>query len=188
MTASANDNASLDKGRSEFENAVVACIRELQANATKLTRSPVEADDLVQETTLRAWTAWEQFSLGTNARAWLHRIMVNTFINGYRRKRRERVWLDAEGSATEIDAHVAPEPAEEGMTDEVTLALESLPEEFRIVLLRIDIEDRSYRDVALEIGCPIGTVMSRLHRARRAMRHALRSYAAQHGYAESYAA
>src|SRR5690606_31061152 len=136
----------------------------------RMTGCRAEADDLVQEAVLRAWTFWERFQPGTNGRAWMHRILINTFINGYRRRRREREIL----GEIRRDAHVhakgsRPLPGG-GLSDEVTAALSTLPEEFRQVLVLVDLDERSYKDAARALGCPIGTIMSRLHRARRAMK------------------
>ena len=177
--------------RAEFDREVLAHRRELFGAALRMTGRRAEAEDLVQEAVLRAWTFWARFQPGTNGRAWMHRILVNTFINGYRRRRREREILG------EIRHEVRDEPSwdggvravpGEGLGDEVTAALESLPHEFRQVLVLVDLADRSYKDAASTIGCPIGTVMSRLHRARRAMKERLSDYAVNEGYVPAQAA
>lgn len=177
--------------RAEFDREVLTHRRELFGAALRMTGRRAEAEDLVQEAVLRAWTFWSRFQPGTNGRAWMHRILVNTFINGYRRRRREREILGE--IKIEVrddrawDRGVRPVPGE-GLGDEVTAALEALPPEFREVLVLVDLDDRSYKDAAHAIGCPIGTVMSRLHRARRAMKQRLSDYAVHEGYVTAQAA
>jgi RNA polymerase sigma-70 factor (ECF subfamily) len=119
----------------------------------------------------------------------MHRILTNTFINGYRRRRREREILG------EIRRDTRPDGSDEqrsvpgeGLGDEVTAALSLLPEEFRQVIVLVDLDERSYKDAASQLGCPIGTVMSRLHRARRAMQRQLSNYAVNEGYLTAEAA
>lgn len=176
------------RGRVEFDREVISHRGELFGAALRMTGSRAEAEDLVQEAVLRAWTFWDRFQPGTNGRAWMHRILVNTFINGYRRRRREREILG------EIKRDVGAYPSwgrsvpGEALGDEVTAALRSLPPEFRQVLELVDLGDRSYKDAAHAIGCPIGTVMSRLHRARRAMKRQLGEYAVAEGYVTAEAA
>jgi RNA polymerase sigma-70 factor (ECF subfamily) len=171
----------------DFEREVLARLSELRGTALRLTRSPAAADDLLQETGLRAWRFRAHFTPDSNVRAWLHRILVNTFIHGWRRQRRER----------EVYARFLAEPARptcvaaiDGalLGDEVSAALAALQPEFRAVFVRVDLLDQSYRDVAEALGCPIGTVMSRLHRARRALQRALAEHARAEGYAASAAA
>lgn len=166
--------------RSTFDAEVCRHRSDLIQTGLRLTGSRAEAEDLVQEAVMRAWVFWSRFEPGTNSRAWMHRIVVNTFINSYRRRRRER----------EILERIHAEPANpsvsvvqtEGLSDEVQAALDALPGDFRDVVVLVDIQDRSYRDAADAIGCPVGTVMSRLHRARKAMKRALGDYASCEGY------
>lgn len=177
--------------RASYDREVLVHRPELVAAALRLTGSQAEAEDLVQEAVLRAWIFWHRFEPGTNGRAWMHRILVNTFINGYRKRRREREIL-SQVHAIEDHARRAHEARSvtpgESLSDEVASALSSLPEDFRRVVVLVDLEDKSYRDAATILGCPIGTVMSRLHRARRAMQRTLASYAATMGYASTTAA
>ncbi len=147
----------------------------------RLTRSRAEAEDVVQEAVLRAWAFWDRFEPGTNARAWIHRILMNTFINGYRRRRREREVLAQVERGTRRE-RVAEIAVTEGVSDEVERALSSLPDEFRAVVLLVDLDELTYREVAGVLGCPIGTVMSRLHRGRRVLKRRLRAYATDAGY------
>lgn len=176
-------------GRAEFDREVLRHQGELLGAAMRMTGSRAEAEDLVQEAVLRAWTFWERFQPGTNGRAWMHRILVNTFINGYRRRRREREILGEVRRDTRVDdAGGRRGVPGEGLGDEVSAALSLLPDEFRQVLVLVDLDERSYKDAARALGCPIGTVMSRLHRARRAMKQQLGDYAMAEGYVTAQAA
>jgi RNA polymerase sigma-70 factor (ECF subfamily) len=148
-----------------------------------MTRNPADAEDLVQETYLRAYRGFSGFEEGTNLRAWMYRILTNTFINSYRKKQREPVivqeddldeWylfdkLGESGVEPSAEAEVI-----RSMPDEdVQKALEALPEGFRLAVLLADVEGFSYKEIAEILGIPIGTVMSRLHRGRRALEKAL---------------
>jgi len=169
-----------------FEHAVARHIPGLRDAARRLTGSVDEADDLVQDAVMRAWTFWDRFEPGSNARAWLHRILVNTFINAYRKRRRERELFRAASEETRREATTTAELRQaerDGLGDEVGAALEALPNEFRAVVELVDLRDFSYKDVAAELGCPIGTVMSRLHRARKQLHGMLAEYATIEGYA-----
>jgi RNA polymerase sigma-70 factor (ECF subfamily) len=171
--------------RAAFDRHVLSHRSELLAAGIRLAGSRAEAEDLVQEAVMRAWVFWHRFEPGTNGRAWMHRILLNTFINGYRKRRRERDVLAAvqveELRALGWDARLANTPGE-SLGDEVSAAMARLPEEFRRVLVLVDLEEQSYRDTAVILGCPIGTVMSRLHRARSAMKRELGRYAVTEGY------
>jgi len=162
--------------RASYDREVLRHRAELVAAAVRLTGSRAEADDLVQEAVMRAWVFWHRFEPGTNGRAWMHRILLNTFINGYRKRRREREVLT---QVHAVESHVRRGAEQraftpgEALSDEVHAALWRLPEEFRRVIVLVDLEDKSYRDAAQAMSCPIGTVMSRLHRARRAMQREL---------------
>lgn len=168
-----------------FQREVLRHREELVAAGTRLSGSRAEAEDLVQEAILRAWTFFERFEPGTNGRAWMHRILFNTFVNGWRRRRREReILTEVHAVSTHAEANRQSRPLAPGETlsDEVQAALDRLPADFRRVIVLVDIEEKSYRDAAVAIGCPIGTVMSRLHRARRAMQIELTEYAAHEGW------
>jgi RNA polymerase sigma-70 factor, ECF subfamily len=160
---------------------------ELRRAALRLTRSPADADDLVQETLTRAWTSWDRFDPSTNARAWLHRILFNTFVNGYRRKRREREALRRTGDSTEERA-IAPQLVAELFGDEVRGAMERLRPEYRHAVVMVDLLGFSYTEAAEAAGCPLGTIMSRLHRGRKTLGAELRGYASELGYCEAAAA
>jgi len=168
-----------------FEGEVARHIRTLREAARRLTGSIDEADDLVQDAVMRAWTFWDRFEPGTNSRAWLHRILVNTFINSYRKRRRERELYRAASEETRREALTVThlrQAQRDGLGDEVGAALSALPTEFRAVVELVDLRDFSYREVATELGCPIGTVMSRLHRGRKQLHGLLADYAHMEGY------
>jgi RNA polymerase sigma-70 factor (ECF subfamily) len=174
--------------RQEFEDEALEHLDALYANALRLTRSPADAEDLVQETFLKAYRFHDRFERGTNLKAWLFRIQYNTFVNRYRRATKERdaaeVLKGERGAETTLGRH-----ALQALTDPDTLALrpllaaelmealESLPEDQRLVVTLADVEELSYKEIAEVAGCPIGTVMSRLHRARRALRTRLQAHA-----------
>jgi RNA polymerase sigma-70 factor (ECF subfamily) len=169
-----------------FEAEVARHLRTLREAARRLTGSIDEADDLVQDAVMRAWTFWERFEPGSNSRAWLHRILVNTFINAYRKRRRERDLYRAAAEETrreQTTVSVLRQAERDGLGDEVGAALKALPTEFRAVVELVDLHDLSYREVASELGCPIGTVMSRLHRGRKQLHGLLSDYALAEGYA-----
>lgn len=168
-----------------FEAAVARHSPALREAARRLTGNLDEADDLVQDAVMRAWTFWDRFEPGSNARAWLHRILVNTFINAYRKQRRERELFRLAGEEAKREARTAADyraAEREGLGDEVGAALKALPAEFRAVVELVDLRDLSYREVAGELSCPIGTVMSRLHRARKQLQELLADYAVAEGY------
>ncbi len=170
--------------RQLFAREVLAHRSELVAAGARLSGSRAEAEDLVQEAIMRAWVFFDRFQPGTNGRAWMHRILFNTFVNGYRRRRREREIL---GQVYAAEQHHAAQRAleplpTEALSDEVKAALQKLHPDFRRVIELVDLDERSYRDAALILGCPIGTVMSRLHRARRAMKRELKGYAEAEGW------
>jgi RNA polymerase sigma-70 factor (ECF subfamily) len=162
-----------------FDREIAPHRGELLARALRMTRGREDAEDLVQETLLRAWGAFHRFE-GDQARAWLHRIMTNAYINGYRRRQREPLVVLA-GGADQLppgERSGAARSAEAQVLDripapEVLSALDGLPAEFRRALLLTDVEGFSCRETAELMGTPIGTVMSRLHRARAAVRASL---------------
>src|SRR5262249_53162607 len=168
--------------------AALPHLADLYAAARRYTRDPADAEDLVQETYLRAYAAWDRFVPGSNCRAWLLRILTNSFINNYRRRRSRNAFAQRGGDeqvgvfygAEQRDDARDPEGAMVGDTlgDEVTRALDELPEEYRAVVVLADVEGLRYRDIATALDCPIGTVMSRLFRARRQLEGALAGFAA----------
>jgi RNA polymerase sigma-70 factor, ECF subfamily len=170
-----------------FEQDVIPFMGQLYPAALRMTRNHSDAEDLVQETFAKAYAAFHQFKQGTNLRAWLHRILANTFINSYRKKRREPMQdLGAEFSdewQTSNDplapaARSAEVEALERLADsDILQALRELPEEFRVAIYLADIEGYPYKQIAEMMGTPIGTVMSRLHRGRAKLRAQLASHA-----------
>jgi RNA polymerase sigma-70 factor (ECF subfamily) len=170
-----------------FEQDVIPFMSQLYPAALRMTRNHSDAEDLVQETFAKAYAAFHQFKPGTNLRAWLHRILANTFINSYRKKRREPIQdLGAEFSddwQTSNDplapqARSAETEALERLADsDILQALRELPEEFRVAIYLADIEGYPYKQIAEMMGTPIGTVMSRLHRGRAKLRTQLASHA-----------
>jgi RNA polymerase sigma-70 factor, ECF subfamily len=158
-------------------------MRQLHAKASKMTRDHTDAEDLVQETYARAFASFHQFKEGTNLKAWLNRILTNTFISGYRRKQREPVltvagledWQLARAqSHTTAGLRSAEELALDHLPDaSVTNALRQLSDDFRMAVYLADVEGFGYREIAQIMHCPVGTVMSRLHRARSQLRELL---------------
>jgi RNA polymerase sigma-70 factor, ECF subfamily len=168
-------------GLSEFSKEALTHLGSLLAVAKRLTRAQAEAEDLVQDTLVKALKAREQFQAGTNLRAWLLKILKNTFISRYHRGQMERAALStnqadpvADGwlSSASIQAMRDPEAnvLRPQLEQRIRDAIDSLPEEFRMVVVLADAEGFAYREIAETLGCPIGTVMSRLHRARRILK------------------
>jgi len=175
---------------SEFSDACMPHQGEMYAVALRLTRNPDDARDLVQETLLRAMVAWARFEPGSNVRAWLLRILTNSFINGYRKRRRHaRFATERPGDALSAlygearDSQPDPTRAmlEAELGDEVQEALGGLAPDYREVVERADLRGERYRDIADALRVPIGTVMSRLFRARRQLEGQLVDYAAEQG-------
>jgi len=177
-----------------FEKEFMPHLDSLYNFAYHLTLSEEDANDLVQDTFLKAFRFIESYERGTNAKAWLFKILKNSFINEYRRKNRQPGEVDFEEYVAFQDAE---EPLQVGdldlrdevfrglIGDEVTQALNDLPVDFRTVIILCDIEGFSYEEIAKIIDIPIGTVRSRLHRARNLMKEKLRDYARKMGYHEN---
>lgn len=181
-----------ETGRSEFEALTLEHMDALYGAALRLTRSPKDAEDLVQDTYLKAFRFFDSFEKGTNIKAWLFKIQTNTFINRYRRKVKERevaetpaedVVLDRFVSSEQVRALQDPEGDFFGklLSDEVIEALDQVPVDFRMVVILADIQGFSYKEIAEIVGCPVGTVMSRLFRGRRILQKHLYEYAIAEG-------
>ena len=180
--------------RARFTELTMEHMPALYSAALRMTRNPADAEDLVQETFLKAYRSFDRFEEGTNLKAWLYKILTNTFINSYRAAKRRPEKADVEdvedlylyrrlGELRVGDAgRSAEEEVLERITDdEVKQALESLPEAFRMAVLLADVEGFSYKEIAEITDVPIGTVMSRIHRGRRALQKALMEFAVAGG-------
>ena len=180
------------KKQRAFEAEAMPHIGALYGAAMRLTRSASDAEDLVQETFMKAFKAFDQYEAGTNCKAWLFRIQTNTFINKYRRKVKEREIL--EGNERVAAQHFLIHPqskrrtldpqghiVDKFLSDEVLKALEHVPVDFRVVVELSDIGGLSYKEVADAVGIPVGTVMSRLFRGRRILQEQLFDYAVKEG-------
>lgn len=161
----------------------------LYGAALRMTRNPSDAEDLVQETYLKAYRAFGSFQEGTNLKSWLYKILTNTFINSYRSKRRRPAMSELEDVEDlylyhrlgGLEAAAAGRSAEDLVLDHITeaevkAAVESLPEQFRLAVLLADVEGFSYKEIADILDVPMGTVMSRLHRGRRSLQKALHTF------------
>lgn len=175
-----------------FEAEALAYIDQLYAAALRMTRNPADAEDVVQETYAKAYASFHQFTPGTNLKAWLYRILTNTYINSYRKKQREPKISDGENiedwQLARAESHTSS-----GLKSAETVALENLPDsdvkealqalapDFRLAVYLADVEGFSYKEIAEIMGTPIGTVMSRLNRGRTQLRKLLGDYARERG-------
>ncbi len=184
--------------QARFAEETEPYMASLYSAALRMTRNRADAEDIVQETYLKAYRAYGSFQSGTNLKAWLYRILTNTFINSYRAKMRHPDETDLDDvedfylfhhlgglEAAEAGRSAEDEVLERFTDDEVKEAVESLPENFRIAVLLADVEGFSYKEIAEITGVPIGTVMSRLHRGRRALQKALHEFAKTRGLASA---
>ncbi|MCD6288284.1 MAG: sigma-70 family RNA polymerase sigma factor [Candidatus Hydrogenedentes bacterium] len=180
--------------RQEFEEVALVHLDSLYNGALRMTRNPTDAEDLVQDTVLKAFRFFDKFHRGTNIRAWLFTILTNTYINRYRKRARQPSMVEFEEGRVAgvpntpfVPPTGGPETERvemllELVDDDIKSALDSLPDDFRIVVLLADLENFSYKEIAEIVGCPLGTVMSRLYRGRRLLRKKLHDYARNKGY------
>lgn len=182
------------KDSTSFQQNVLSYLDDMYTVARRLTRDASLAEDLVHDTTIKALRAHTQFEPGTNLKAWLLRILTNTFINTYRRGGLERTTVESAHEASDpiADGWISAatmrsmrEPEEEALRPvlyaELSRAIDELPDEFRMTLVLCDVEELSYREISDVMGTPIGTVMSRLHRGRKILQERLRSHAVAAG-------
>ena len=176
----------------EFETACMAHMDSLYASALKMTRNQVEAEELVQDTFVRAFRFKKNFEWGTNLKAWLFRILTNTFINDYRHRKHEQKYMERTAveplydevlnrQAIEYTANPENHVFTKFFKEDLDSALEELPEDFRMAVVLSDIEGFSYKEIADILDKPIGTVMSRLHRGRKLLQRSLVDYAVEAG-------
>src|ERR1700732_2049535 len=178
-----------------FSDLAMEHMGSLYTAPLRMTRNPADAEDLVQETYLKAYRAFGSFQAGTNLKAWLYKILTNTFINSYRAKKRrpEQSELDDVEDLYlyrrlgGLEAAAAGRSAEEEVLDlftesEIKDAIEALPEQFRMAVLLADVEGFSYKEIADILDIPIGTVMSRLHRGRKSLQKTLHDFGMQRGF------
>ncbi len=180
------DTSKIDEKRNRFESAALPFLPSLFNVARRLASRDEDARDLVQETCLRAYRTFDNFREGTNCKAWLFTILYSIFINRYRKGRREPEPVSLEEIEERFHRTLAIQP-EAGATvgwsePEVEAAFNGLPESFRDVILLVDIEELSYEEAAAALGCPVGTVRSRLFRGRQQLYVALREHARRAGY------
>src|SRR6187549_2620627 len=177
-----------------FAEQAMPFMDSLYGAALRMTRNPADAEDLVQETYLKAYRGFGGFQEGTNLKAWLYRILTNTYINSYRAKRRRPDESDIDDVEDlylyrrlgGLEGAVAGRSAEDELLDiytddEIKTAIESLPEQFRMAVLLADVEGFSYKEIADILDVPIGTVMSRLHRGRKQLQERLWNFGREHG-------
>ncbi len=182
--------------KAEFEGLVMPHLEALYGTAVRMTRNPQEADDLLQDTCLKAYRFIDKFQRGTNFKAWIFKILTNVFINRYRKLQRDRQ-VRGQMERESHHAHIlgqgptrdAQQPEEtildHLMSEDITQALEKLPPDFRMAIILSDVEEFSYKEIADIMDCPVGTVMSRLYRARRQMQRLLYHHAVDRGLIEA---
>ena len=178
----------------EFETEIIPHLDAMYNFALRLTANPDDAEDLVQESIVKAFRFFNRYEQGTNAKAWLFHIVKNSFINDYRKRTKQPYQVDYH----EIDSYYETVRSEQSDTtdlqaimfrelldDDITMALSRLPEDFRLVVMMSDIEDFTYEEIANMLDVPIGTVRSRLHRGRKMLKSGILNYAVERGYARN---
>lgn len=187
------DTESVEERRIRFERDAMQYVDQLYSAAMRMARNPADAEDLVQEAYTKAFSAFHQYKPGTNLKAWLYRILTNTYINLYRKRQREPLQSNSDSiedwqlaraeSHTSRGLRSAEAEALDHLPDsDVKRALQSIPEEFRLAVYFADVEGFAYKEISDIMNTPIGTVMSRLHRGRKMLRDMLADYAAERGF------
>ena len=178
--------------KQDFEALVLPHLDPLYSAALRLTKNERDAEDLVQDTCMRAYRFFDKFERGTNIKAWLFKILTNTFINRYRRKVKERTVTEGAEREAVHEAFISRDASDYAanpeqymfdrlLSDDVLRAIDALPIDFRLVVILADLQEFSYKEIAEILEVPVGTVMSRLFRGRKALQRALRDYAAGQG-------
>jgi RNA polymerase sigma-70 factor, ECF subfamily len=186
------DSRANEALKHEFEALTLDHLDALYSAALRLTKNERDAEDLLQDTYMRAFRFFDKFERGTNIKAWLFKILTNTFINRYRRKVKERSVVDGADrdtveerfmsrEATEMASHPEHYFTERMLSTDVLAAIDALPVDFRMVVVLADLQEFSYKETAEILGCPVGTVMSRLFRGRKLLQDSLRQYAIEAG-------
>jgi RNA polymerase sigma-70 factor (ECF subfamily) len=186
------DDARNERIKGEFEGLTIEHLDPLFSAALRLTKNERDAEDLVQDTFLRAYRFFDKFERGTNIKAWLFKILTNTFINRYRRKVKERSVVEGTERDTVHERFMSREATEYAdnpekflsdrlLSDDVLQAIDALPIDFRLVVILADLQEFSYKEIAEILECPVGTVMSRLYRGRKLLQKSLRTYAIHQG-------
>ncbi|APT84206.1 sigma-70 family RNA polymerase sigma factor [Corynebacterium aquilae] len=175
-----------------FEEQAMPLLDQLYGGALSMTRNPADAEDLVQDTFMKAYQAFDSFTPGTNLKAWMYRIMTNLYINSYRKKKRQPSQMPTE-EITDYQLLATASHESTGLESAEVAALKNLPnrqisdafealnDEYRMVVFYADVQGLSYKEIAEILDIPLGTVMSRLHRGRKQLREALKELAAEHG-------
>ena len=181
-----------DRTRREFESLSLEHLDALYSAGLRLTKNERDAEDLVQDTFLRAFRFFDKFERGTNMKAWLFKILTNTFINKYRRRVKERTVVEGAAREQSSERFIVRETAESAvnpeqyffdklLSDDVLRSIDGLPIDFRLVVILADLQEFSYKEIAEILDCPVGTVMSRLYRGRKLLQKNLMSYAVEQG-------
>ena len=182
---------SLEKKYIEFDSEIIPHLNSLKSFALKMTNDTDESEDLIQDTLLKAFRFFDKFEKGSNAKAWLFQIMKNSFINNYRKSTKEPFKVDYDDVQNFYETiksedvktqHYENDAFSDVLDDEMAKALSFLPDDFRTVVFLSDIEGYTYEEIADFIDCPVGTVRSRLHRARKMLYALLLQYAQENGY------
>jgi len=177
---------SVEERKKQFEGIALQYMDSLYSAALRMTSDEGDAQDLVQDVYLRAYRFFDRFEKGTNFKAWLFKILKNIYINRYRKELKAPQMVDISDAEMSGDMPATTTPEDEVfdglLDDDITSAVDALPEEFRLTIILSDLEGFSYKEIAEILNCPIGTVMSRLHRGRKLLRESLREYAKKCGY------